>query len=30
MYCLPILKRERHRLALLDAATSGNPKVHQP
>jgi dihydroorotase len=26
MYCLPILKRETHRLALLDAATSGNPK----
>lgn len=26
MYCLPILKRERHRLALLAAATSGNPK----
>ena len=26
MYCLPILKRERHRLALLEAATSGNPK----
>lgn len=25
-YCLPILKRERHRLALLAAATSGNPK----
>ena len=25
-YCLPILKRERHRLALLEAATSGNPK----
>lgn len=25
-YCLPILKREEHRLALLDAATSGNPK----
>jgi dihydroorotase len=26
MYCLPVLKRERHRLALLTAATSGNPK----
>ena len=26
MYCLPVLKRERHRLALLAAATSGNPK----
>ena len=25
-YCLPILKRERHRQALLRAATSGNPK----
>jgi dihydroorotase len=25
-YCLPILKRERDRQALLDAATSGNPK----
>ena len=25
-YCLPILKREHHRLALLQAATSGNPK----
>jgi len=25
-YCLPVLKREQHRLALLDAATSGNPK----
>jgi dihydroorotase len=25
-YCLPVLKRERHRRALLDAATSGNPK----
>ncbi|WP_280551741.1 dihydroorotase [Halomonas sp. 25-S5] len=25
-YCLPILKRERHRLALLAAATSGSPK----
>jgi len=26
MYCLPILKREAHRVALLEAATSGNPK----
>jgi dihydroorotase len=25
-YCLPILKREQHRLALLEAATGGNPK----
>jgi dihydroorotase len=25
-YCLPILKREEHRLALAKAATSGNPK----
>lgn len=25
-YCLPILKRESHREALIDAATSGNPK----
>ena len=25
-YCLPILKREQDRLALLAAATSGNPK----
>jgi dihydroorotase len=25
-YCLPILKREIHRQALLQAATSGNPK----
>ena len=25
-YCLPVLKRERHRKALLRAATSGNPK----
>ena len=24
-YCLPVLKRESHRLALLDAATSGDP-----
>lgn len=26
LYCLPILKREHHRLALMKAATSGNPK----
>ena len=25
-YCLPILKREQHRQALITAATSGNPK----
>ncbi|RPH45334.1 MAG: dihydroorotase [Burkholderiales bacterium] len=25
-YCLPILKRETHRRALLDAATSGSPR----
>jgi len=25
-YCLPVLKREPHRLALLEAATSGNPR----
>ena len=25
-FCLPILKREEHRLALMKAATSGNPK----
>jgi len=25
-YCLPILKREQDRYALLDAATSGNPR----
>lgn len=25
-YCLPVLKRERHRQALMRAATSGNPK----
>ena len=25
-YCLPILKREKHRQAVLQAATSGNPK----
>ena len=26
LYCLPILKRETHQQALLEAATSGNPK----
>ena len=26
MYCLPVLKRAKHRDALLAAATSGNPK----
>ena len=26
LYCLPVLKREVHRLALVAAATSGNPK----
>ncbi len=25
-YCLPVLKRERHRSALLQAATGGNPR----
>ncbi|MDP1525927.1 MAG: dihydroorotase [Rhodocyclaceae bacterium] len=25
-YCLPVLKREKHRQALVTAATSGNPK----
>ncbi len=25
-YCLPVLKRETHRVALVKAATSGNPK----
>jgi dihydroorotase len=25
-YCLPVLKRERHRRALVDAATSGDPR----
>jgi dihydroorotase len=25
-YCLPVLKRERHRTALIEAATSGSPK----
>jgi dihydroorotase len=24
-YCLPVIKRERHRVALIDAATSGEP-----
>jgi hypothetical protein len=26
LYCLPVLKRERHRVALVRAATGGNPK----
>jgi dihydroorotase len=26
LYCLPVLKRERHRLALVSAATGGEPK----
>jgi len=26
LYCLPVLKREKHQLALRKAATSGNPK----
>ncbi len=26
LYCLPVLKREHHRQALVAAATSGNPK----
>jgi dihydroorotase len=26
LYCLPLLKRERDRLALVDAATSGDPR----
>ncbi len=25
-YCLPVLKREQHRMALVQAATSGSPK----
>ncbi len=25
-YCLPVLKRERHRVALMAAASSGNPR----
>ncbi len=26
MYCLPVLKREKHRRALVEAATSGDPR----
>lgn len=26
LYCLPVLKRESHRQALVEAATSGNPR----
>lgn len=26
-YCLPVLKREAHRLALMEAAIGGNPKL---
>ena len=26
-YCLPVLKRETHRLALVEAATGGNPRI---
>lgn len=26
LYCLPVLKRERHRQALVEAATSGHPR----
>lgn len=26
-YCLPVLKREEHRLALVNAATSGSPNI---
>lgn len=26
LYCMPVLKREQHRQALVKAATSGNPK----
>ena len=26
LYCLPVLKREHHREALLKVATSGNPR----
>lgn len=26
LYCLPVLKREKHRLALVEAATSGSPR----
>src|ERR1700761_4069860 len=25
-YCLPVLKREKHRVALVESATSGNPR----
>lgn len=25
-YCLPVLKRKRHQLSLIEAATSGNPR----
>ena len=25
-YCLPVLKREEHRIALLEVATSGSPR----
>jgi dihydroorotase len=25
-YCLPVLKREEHRIALVEMATSGNPR----
>ena len=25
-YCLPVAKRERHRIALIEAATGGNPR----
>ena len=28
LFCLPILKRERHQQALLEAATSGNKKLY--
>ena len=27
MYCLPVLKREPHRVALVEAAVSGSPKL---
>jgi len=26
LYCLPVLKRKRHMLSLIEAATSGNPR----
>jgi dihydroorotase len=26
LYCLPVLKRERHRIALVEAATGGHPR----